>query len=668
MSKWNIIYNGFGSNVVSRLAGDEPPSQFRWDHVHVTSMQSTPVMADDGVSTETIKHTINGTAMISETTEANFRTALHNARQRLTRGPAAGYGLEIYIDDNTSGTEVAGHTGEGIESLAESSGVASLNGPSRTVVYSGSNHDDYGLPICEFNINEVMGTHTAIVGFTISWHRYEPFTSANSNFDVLSHTWTQEHEIAEDGLTKITVTGQLRVKNYVGDSNFDGEAGAGTPERGSDPDRYRNLVMPAVPSNFRVVNMKWATDPTGTKLNYTIILQEFARPLPFPAKKGSGSFSYRRALDSGPSGFMGIKTFQAELEGDAASSPADLLASLLRCAASRIYFGGSEASPRIDLIQSVEVTEHDIFNKRRIGLKIVAMGLQTTSPSGDAGGIHPGPGFNLLGSFFTGDLSLATKPNVYGSQLIKSVKEQLYLPYRPDSQGTGYTNTTFPRAMMVSASEFSADLNNEYQVNEIEDTTVGDVIATGEEAHSNVEGAGHAKQPYMMARGTERLKINNNFTVVSGCSLYANDLVYQHGKPEVLLISEYEMVRLNKPPSRFIMKPPSNGLIMEEDFHIERGTIDANNNREYRGVFRRVVRILDNGSGGGWGVDTSISLPGYGSIFTRSWWQSALSHPIDARIEGSSQASGYGERTLFDFGGESGEKTELGTQPNHMGS
>ena len=62
MAKWSVTYNGFGS---------EGASQYKWSHVNITSQTSEPVFSPDEISVESVRHTISGTALISETTDAN---------------------------------------------------------------------------------------------------------------------------------------------------------------------------------------------------------------------------------------------------------------------------------------------------------------------------------------------------------------------------------------------------------------------------------------------------------------------------------------------------------------------------------------------------------------------------------------------------------------------
>mgnify|MGYP003659936525 CR=1 FL=1 len=57
MAKWAITYNGFGTEGAS--------TAYQWNHTHINSHSSEPVYGDDGVSIETIRHQINGTALLS---------------------------------------------------------------------------------------------------------------------------------------------------------------------------------------------------------------------------------------------------------------------------------------------------------------------------------------------------------------------------------------------------------------------------------------------------------------------------------------------------------------------------------------------------------------------------------------------------------------------------
>ena len=669
MAKWSVTYNGFGS---------EGAAQYTWSHVNITSQASEPVFSPDGISVETVKHTISGTALISEATEEHYRLALLHARERLTKQPKANVAsgataLRVFLNLAADGTGthemtagVYSTTGElGIDAKTDSEDT----GGAQSIVYYGFEEDDYGAPSCSFSIDEIYGTSTALVSFTFTWHKIEP-PNASIAYSVLSHTWEQSYTIDETGSTTLEIQGELRVRNWMDGDQFNRGAAS---SRGTNPDRYRSLVMPAVPSNYRVQSMRWATDKTGDKLMYRITLKEHARPLPNPAKKGTGRFTHQRSLGD----LLGVKMFDGELEGDVNSDPKELLNSLIRIAASRIRFGGGVSGTPNDLIQSVTVTENDIFSKKSISLRIVARGMQTLSRFGvendpDGGG---GPGFDMLSPFFeTDDLSVADRPNSHGASLIQSVKRQMYLPWNPN-ETDAWVDTDFPKALWRRADEWSGeDIALSFE-DSVFEAAIPPELGEGEHAAGEIENTGQVDNPYALVSGTESVTYKSNAVVMSGQSLSALDVVYQTAKPIVLIESEYRVSRLGKPPKRFMLNKPANGVVLEETFDVNRGDVDANNNRNYIGVYRRVVRLLDNGNGLGF-YNSSLTLPGWGTVEMRAWWppNGQLASPADPRFEGSDDEVGETNRSLLvlDAGGliptqGEGKVYSLGAKPDIYG-
>ena len=646
MAKWAITYNGFGTEGAS--------TAYQWNHTHINSHSSEPVYGDDGVSIETIRHQINGTALLSANTDSALRTLILNARERLSQPLkiADANSFRVYLDftSSTGTNEVA----TGTHSADSVPGVnAQIDTEQDVVVYYGSEKDDYGIPTCRFDINEISGTKTAIVSYTFTWHKLEP-PSGSVDWDIVHHSWTQAYDIDENGLTTITIEGDLKVRNWKDGGQ---DYGAGTTTRGTNPDRYRSLVMPSVPHNFRTQNMNWATDRTGNRLIYRITLKEHARPLPYPAKTGSGRFSYHREMGEG---WMGIKVFDAELEGDTNTDPRSLLNTLIRVAATRIMFGGSVGSPQdpvkndtVDQVLSITVVEHDIFSKKKIGLRIMAKGLQTTSAVGldnDPNGPQ-GPGFNMLDSFFdsTDELALAERPNVYGTSLIQSIKKQMFLPWNPADE-SNWTETNVPRAKWRRADEWSGE-----DVSLVVDESVlseesPPVVGGGENATADIQSTEHARAPYTFVSGNERVSSSSNIVVMSGQSLKSVDTAYQVGKPVVTIESEYRISRIHEPPKRLMMSKPANAIVLAESFDVNKGEIDANNNNTYNAVYRRTVRLLDNASASGF-YTTKIFLPGYGSVDIRAWWPSsgALNLPADPRVETQNDQAGSIDRDIFTF-------------------
>jgi len=642
MAKWAVTYNNFGS---------EGAAQHTWSHVNIKSQTADPVFSDDGISIETVKHTITGTALISETSEANFRTALLNAREHLTSQPIKGAAtsIRVWLDFAGSGTN---EMSSGLNSATGEDGldtkINTSTAQGRSVVYFGSMEDDYGAPSCSYSINEVYGTLTALVSFTITWHKIEP-PANDVTYHVLSHTWTQEYTIDNAGSTTLVIDGQLRVRNFI-DGQMNLGAFSTTGSRGANPDRYRTLVMPTVPPNYRVESMRWATDTTGCKLLYRITLKEYARPLPYPAKVGTGRFTYQRGLGN----MLGTKRFEGELEGDVNSDPRELLNSLIRIASSRISFGGAvgNTDQTVDRIDSITVSENDIFSKRSISLSIIATGMQTTSQFGldDSEG-STGEGFGLLKPFFSQDnLSVAPRPNEYGAQLISSVKRQLFLPWNPDDS-EGWDATEFPVATWRTATEWSGeDVALEFDETKFEEAASPPVEQDGEHTSDNITSTGHVKFPYGHVSGSESVTTKNNIVVVSSMHANASDRVYQSGSPEVYIESEYQISRAGKPPRRITLSKPNNGITLEESFIVSRGDVDANNNRTYIGVYRRVVRLLDNADASGFYI-TNVNIPGWGEQTFTAWWppNRSISSPGDPRFEGNDNLPGSVTRNLFEI-------------------
>ena len=675
MAKWAITYNGFGTE------GETVTD--RWSHVNVNSMSSEPVYGSDGVSLESVTHTIAGTAMISQTTEANYRTALLTARRKLAQhlDAAAPASLRVYLDyTDTTGTNemTAGvnsyNSVAGIDTATET--TTNTENDDMQIIYYGSEEDDYGIPTCQFDITEVFGTATAIVAFTISWNKLEP-PHDDTDWQVLHHSWTQSFDIDENGLTTMVVEGDLKVRHFIqGQQDYTGDT-----TKGTNPDRYRSLVMPNVPSNFRLQSMNWSTDRSGNQLVYRVTLKEHSRPLPYPAKTGTGRFSYSKGMSG--QNFLGTKIFDGELEGDPKSSPAELLNSLIRIAASRIHFGGSTvpqpgSTSAVDQIQSVQVTEHDIFSRKKISLRIVATGLDTTSVTGqDNDPLATGPGFGLLKPFFDADseLALSTRPNVYGASLIQSVKKQLFVPWNI-TDNANWTDSTLPTSSWRSASEWAGE-ETQTTFEDIEEDTdeTPPAVGEGELSHAEIETTGHSTKPYLHVLGTERITSNTNIVVMSAQSRKGQDIPYQVGKPIVTIESEYQLTRLGEPPKRLHLSKPANAITLSESFDVSRGPVDANNNNTYIAVYRRVIRLLDVPGVAGF-YNTRAYVPGYGNVEFRAWWPAGgeLQLPVDHRIEMIADEfyPGRIDRSVFTtdgnpLPGELDKSWKLGPRPSILG-
>jgi len=578
MAGYEITYNGFGTN------GD---TNLQWKHINIQNYQSTPQFSEDGQTHWTTLHSLSGTAIIGASTATSLQTAIQNARQRLQKQHRL---LVIQIND----VDIVGTAGSG--SLTHGTG-----GLAGTDDISGINTDDAGYPRCSFNIDKLYGTTNAMVSFTFEWMEINILSGEDTedSWAVLSHHWTQSFSIAESGLQTWTIDGTLHVRPW------DVTIGNDYNNLDRNPDSYRRVVMPLIPSRFRIQSMRWATDKSGAKLVYSIVLQEHARGLPSPANKGSGTFVFKKAIDS-QAGLLGIKMFDAELEGDASADPTALLAALLTASTKRINWVKAEGRPR-DLITSIEVRESDIFSKKRIGLRVTARGIDPNVISAVKGDYGKGLGFGIL-SDFVDDANVATPIDPYGNALICSFKRQLFIPY------AGYSDEDFPKPKLMTLPHSPTtnvdDVNANVDPTEGEDAyIVSDEILADPKSETEdlggdywdpeeIQSPDDIQHKYIKVRGTERIGVKSNIIPFSTHSANPYHLPWQTEAPKIIMESEYTISRQGEPPPMLVYKVPINAVMLDQQSSVEAGEIDGNGNRMFTRHIKRTVQLMF-----GWGGD-----------------------------------------------------------------
>ena len=570
MAGYEITYNGFGTN------GAE---DYKWTHINIQNYQSTPQFSEDDQTQWTTKHTLSGTAIIGASSANNLQTAIINAQSSLQKQHRL---LHIEIND-----EIIAYTGTNSFDV--------VGGLAGTGDISALNTDHAGYPRCSFSIDKLYGTKNALVSFSFEWMAIYLLENevAESQWAVLSHHWQQNFNIAENGLTTWTIDGTLHVRPWSVANN---QNDFNNLDR--NPDSYRRVVMPYIPWGFRVQSMRWGTDKTGDKLVYTIVLQEHARGLPYPATKGTGSFVFKKSIDS-QAGLLGIKMFDAELEGDAAADTTSLLAALLQASTKRINWVPAEHRPR-DLITSIEVRETDIFSKKRIGLRITARGIDPNIIDAVQGtGGKKGLGFGILTDFVDNEI-IARPIDPYGSALICSFKRELFIEY------ASYNNEIFPKAKLRSLPgsptgntsgvntnvsdliEDAYQVPDEYIVDEVESEDLGSTYWDPD----TVSSPDDILFKYIKVRGTERIAQKSNIMAFSTHGAMPYHLAWQVEAPRILMESEYTITRQGEPPPLLLYKIPLNGVMIDEQSSVEAGEIDGNGNRMFTRHIKRTVQLL----------------------------------------------------------------------------
>lgn len=588
MSRWSIDYNGFGTTN-----GD-------WDAITVNWRRSTPVYAEDGITHETTEHVIGGTALVSATSDAAFKTALANARARLTRQ-----------------TDAVPTT------VSPAAGALLIKIGSEKIVDIEGKDDVLGSPSGVFTINEIHGVRTALIGFEIRYHLFETFGDDVTTYNVSSHWWKQTFDHDKIGNTTLTVTGALTVRSNA-------TAGENATELGPNPDLYRNLVMPQLPVGFRVESEQWATDESAVRLLYQVVLRQYTRAMLGPARDGNARFSWKRAIMAGRDGALGLKVFSGELEGDETVGPGRLVNALVEIASSRIDFVK-------DQVLSIEMIEVDMLNKNRIGLNATALGA-----GGKVGSsVEPldiGIGFTSLSDPSNDVSEFYSIPDEYGNRLIRSVRRSLFNA----TSTPAYTTETFPKAQTEDQSSTSSAFAQlpDYIFEAIQ----SGIVPAGDEAASVQEE--HRENPYIAFSVDEKVRVDTGVLVMRSQSLGGSDLPYQIHKPRVTVHTTYQMARKGLAPDRMMLTCPAGSVIISEDYNVQAGPLDGNNNREYHAVYERVLEIMDPGGNGT--MFTTVNIPGF-SISIRQWKpneEQQLSLPFDPRTQSSSA------RTLFESFGD----------------
>lgn len=245
-----------------------------------------------------------------------------------------------------------------------------------------SNTDARNGPMANVSVIEMVGLKSQSVlkvKFQFSW--FECAEYAIQRFEL-----TQRSEVDQSGFAKLHREGVLvlssqipqpstkKFAKYVNSTSYPwlpNPFGLGiTTDGGACPDLYRRIVCGQPPPLYHRVSQQYGMDPSLTTLIFATEDQMHFRDLPNPALVGDASFKYQRSLQN----MLGKKTFHGHMEGDTNTNPSDLLNILFDACQSRISFFPKTAGGSYDLIQSIQVSEPNLYSRNRVELEVEAMG------------------------------------------------------------------------------------------------------------------------------------------------------------------------------------------------------------------------------------------------------------------------------------------------------
>ncbi len=575
---WTFSYNGVGTDKT----GDD-----RLTNLEVEAVSQQTVFDDDDATHLTTEHTLRGTATIEATSGANLEIRVNKVRAALEQPDQALYLSAVGTDSSSAIVSIGAGEGEWP-----------------------------GYPRVTAKVEKIVGSLTAVVAFEVRWRER---SDATGSVHILSHTWRQEWDMDEDGLFVYRVSGTLTIRLDASGSTQD------APNLGANPDRYRELVQPAlqsgatfvpgVPEGFRQSSAKYAVDEPGRKLLYVVEYRQHDRAIPAPARSGSGQFTWRRTLEGGD-GPIGIKVFDAELRGGRSATPAQLLASLIAASQKRIDYVK-------DWIQEIEISERDIFSRNHVALRVVAIGTSIT----DGGESDPwGAPFNLMQQIVAESEAQDAAPRPYGEALVRSAQKILF-------RSSDYDEDEVPRAGWERLPDGSETEDTIYALPEAEYDALKNRPEGGVHK-TTVTEAQAGENPYVKAEIVETISEDTGVEVAYEQSITGTDRPYQPRPPVVLVETIIRVGRQNRMPERVMVSPPNGAIVRSRGWSPASGTVDANDNRTFVGEFRRVVQFARWGNRNNFRPET-ITIAGIGTFTISRWFPQSgkLSFPGDPRTE-----------------------------------
>ena len=547
---YRIQYNGFGN--VSRTD---------WDNVAVDTYVSQPLTDDDEAHWNT-RHTISGTATISSNTAADQVALLQLARESLNRQGAT---LQVYLGGTASSNRI-------VDTSVQTTG----NFPNTS-----GGDDGVGTPIITFEITEQIGNITALVRFTITWHQYQVLSGENQNWHIQNHSWETTFDVDAAGMQTMEVVGALRVRPNIGT----GSLSSSKPRQGPNPEKYRCIVVPALPEGFRVDNMRWGVSRDGRRLVYRVSFKQYARAMPSPAKDGNGTFTWIRSTTSPEDGGNGIKIFNAWMEAGPDVAPGQLAGALLQQAKKRISFGA-------DVITEIRITERDIYRRNMVELSIAAIAGSNeivprggSSPQGSQ--ISTVPNFRILDDFGTSETPYEP-PSPYGNALINATQRALFGAYLDYNNPNASMN-----AMPVAGTEQTDIIGMTSCLQYEPPVALFDELPTEPSTGTEKVDDEHKMAPYLRAETVENVIVNTGVKVIRSMDFTLPDRVFQHVRPVLKIVSRVIVQRKNKAPaSQFLLLPPG-GVLISQTANVTAGVPDINNNRIFTGRYERVIEVRD---------------------------------------------------------------------------
>lgn len=565
--------------------------------VNLTQYEQKPVFAEDGFTMMRYELSMQGTSLVSDSsnTFTDLATKTTNMVGTVDR-------VAMYVIDPTAGTKT----------------LLEVNYP-----------DAMRGPFASLNVTEVNGARACIVSFTIN---ASVSLSGNGGqidpaYPVVSHRWTTRSELDATGILTRRVTGTLTVNlGATGTSSVPSLDGTIGEVGGRYPwaDLFRKAVLPSTPAvgSWRRESQSFAYNEAGNTLIYEFVDSQARVNLPDGAYVGSSEFTYERNRQNMA---MASMRFSCDLEGPADGNSKILIYAAIIIAQARIPFLKS-------IINRMSVTESEMLKRAKIRVEIDASAPATNFdvPGTSAASV---PLVELIGKNFSVVRTCPYYPDPYGGN---SDYVWFSEPHWDGNTANAKPNgimSTLPVAQMISAAAQACAGT----------TTSITVMSNAQDfsAANSIVEQGSSITPlaeldvYGNAKSVERQITFTNVSIDTRMhrlqTLYTQgaDFVFQTGKASIIVEETTHIKRNNVPPQRTYRPMPSGFVVLSDDWKVNHGDVDPSGNRVYTGVWTRRLLSYDGGGATYQGYYTNAGL--------RQWWYSSVAAPLTLGFDQNAQ-------------------------------
>lgn len=404
----------------------------------------------------------------------------------------------ISLDGTLSATD----DGAGMVDLMNTArfGLSSPRGPllitvGDTVLYdlTGPDHRDGPKPR-EVDVHEMVGSRFAIVTFTIDVYFNE---CSGTLGDVISHSFSVTHSIDETFATERTIRGRLVVRSDAALNN---------------PDLFRGLVTPQVPTGFKRQRMTFVVADSGLDLDYEILDKEQYITTPLTMVRAEGSYTHRL---TGMAQWVNI--FEIEVEGPKNVPKIDTFNMAFNILSSRMDF-------TTELITDATITEklYDNVIRLQVVTRVVLINSSGTAYPTTSKMLTP-----LAGS----TTNTTTDIGPYGSALIAAAKKVFFLACTQ--------NITAGTSGVIDAS-----ISNDTGIQVVVASSPVSADPTG--APSDKQNTTQLANPYVLYEESATWQQDNGVVLIPTTKPMEGSKIYQMHDPFAIILQKGRAIRQGK--------------------------------------------------------------------------------------------------------------------------